>query len=76
MNTKAVLHDQVQAQMEQAVECLNQDQPMAAKRHYEECARLCEILDLEGQMAKEAKKTRKALQEEQKNKQLTIDIPS
>jgi len=76
MSMKAILTEQVQMQMEQAVECLNQDQPLAAKRHYKECARLCEILDLEGQMAKEAKKTRKALQEEQKNKQLTIDIPS
>ena len=43
---KKLVHAQIQAQMEHAVECLNADQPALARLAYLECAELCQQLEL------------------------------
>ena len=52
MNAKQLIISQVQNQMEQAVECIEANQPGAAQLAYLECAALCQQLELQRQMAR------------------------
>lgn len=63
MKTRQIIVEQIQSQMEQAAECVNQNQHLPAQIAFLECAKLCQQLELERQ-----------LEGQPEQKQITLDI--